>query len=99
VTTFTLVTDTTGDHMPEQTGWESITFGEALRTTHCGQCGAIPGEDCRDPDPLPEGRHRIHTQRLVAKPTTRPSTDELLGIAPDWTGGKSVDEYIDDIRR
>jgi hypothetical protein len=28
----------------------------------------------------------------------RPSTEDLLGIAPDWLGGQSVDEYIDDIR-
>jgi hypothetical protein len=95
VTTFTLVTDTNGDHMPE----ESLTLGEALRTTHCPKCGAVPGEDCHDSKPLPQDQHRVHTQRLFAKPAARPSTDELLGIAPDWTGGKSVDEYIDDIRR
>lgn len=78
---------------------ESMTLREALETAHCPKCGAVPGQDCHAPPPLPEGQHRVHTHRLFAKPGTRPSTDELLGIAPDWTGGKSVDEYIDDIRR
>jgi hypothetical protein len=55
--------------MPEQP--ESMTFGEALKTTHCPKCGAVPGEDCRDSKPLPEGQHRVHTQRLFARSTTR----------------------------
>ena len=29
----------------------------------------------------------------------RPSTDELLGIAPDWTGDLTTDEYIARQRR
>jgi hypothetical protein len=46
---------------------ESMTLGEALKTAHCPKCGAVPGEDCRDVKPLPEGQHRVHTQRLYAK--------------------------------
>jgi hypothetical protein len=40
--------------------------------------------------------HRDMVRRVLGD--RRPSTDELLGIDPDYLGGQSVDEYIDEIR-
>ncbi|MFC4899797.1 hypothetical protein ACFQVD_36060 [Streptosporangium amethystogenes subsp. fukuiense] len=33
------------------------------------------------------------------EPVTPAPVEELLGIAPDWLGGQSVDDYIRDARR
>jgi len=35
----------------------------------------------------------------LMKIDNRPSTDDVLGIAPDWTGGLTTDEYMDRQRR
>jgi hypothetical protein len=35
----------------------------------------------------------------LSKIDNRPSTDDLLGIAPDWTGGLTTDEFVARQRR
>jgi hypothetical protein len=44
---------------------------------------------------------RIDVDRILSLPEsdeTRPSTEQLLGIDPDWLGGRSVDDYIREVR-
>lgn len=47
---------------------------------------------------LPSLGRVVGQRKLRIVNRTRPDTNELLGIAPDWCGGLTVDEYMDQVR-
>jgi hypothetical protein len=72
-----------------------VTMDEAERNQCCGLGRDLDGF-CQHRPGHPVFIQVVHD---VTVSDNRPSTDDLLGIAPDWTGGLSTDEYMNRQRR
>jgi len=80
------------------TGWAETELGDVMRSDW-GHRVEATGRLTRNErgQVVKMEIHRI--ERLPEDNSGRPSTDELLGISPDWTGDKSTAEFLRRARR
>jgi hypothetical protein len=80
------------------TGWAETELGDEMRNDW-GHRVAASGRLTRNErgQVVKMEIHRI--ERLPEDNSGRPSTDDLLGISPDWTGGRPTAEFLRGSRR